>query len=243
MRHNDAQGLPYDHQPDPTADLLRLPQGSRCCIRPRAGNERGGGRSYTPMMPHTPKAGPGRPRSEAVDAAILDATMALLLSVGSSSLTIEQVAAEAGVGKAAIYRRYADKDELVLAALESRLPARPPIPDTGDSRQDLIEIVTFMHGFVTKQMALFATMLIERTRQPEWIDSFRERFIVPRRAVMVDIIRRGQASGQIRTGFSPTIIVETVMGALLDSHLLHTDEDQRTPEDIVDSLWSLIAAD
>ena len=186
---------------------------------------------------------PGRPRDPKIDKTILDTTMRLLAEVGSAAMTIERVAAEAGVGKATVYRRYADKTELVLAALETRLPAKPTLPETGDAREDLVQMVTFVQAFFTKQVTLFATMLIERSREPEWIDTFRERFVKPRRAVVAEVIRRGQESGQLRSGFSPAVIVDTIMGVLFESYVLHSADDQRTPTDIVDAIWPLIEAD
>ena len=63
----------------------------------------------------------GRPRSEEAHQAILDATLELLSEVGFSALTIEGVAARAGVGKATIYRRWASKLPLVVEAF-MRIP-------------------------------------------------------------------------------------------------------------------------
>ncbi len=60
---------------------------------------------------------PGRPRSTAVDRAILKAAIKLLRAHGYAGMSVEAVAAEAGVGKATIYRRHRNKGELVIASL------------------------------------------------------------------------------------------------------------------------------
>lgn len=64
----------------------------------------------------------GRPRSSDVDKSILDATLALLAEVGVERISMETIAAKAGVGKSSIYRRWNNKDELILAALEQLKP-------------------------------------------------------------------------------------------------------------------------
>ena len=76
-----------------------------------------------------PARGPGRPRSEEADQAILGATIMLLAEHGVYGLSIEAVAAEAGVGKTTIYRRWQTKEDLVVAAL-ARMRPRPSRPRT-----------------------------------------------------------------------------------------------------------------
>ena len=60
--------------------------------------------------------GPGRPRSPEADQAIVDAALVVFAEAGYEGLTIEAVAARAGVGKATVYRRYPGKAELVFHA-------------------------------------------------------------------------------------------------------------------------------
>ena len=82
---------------------------------------------------------PGRPRSAAADSAILQATLELLLDTGYRGLTMEQVRARAGVGKATLYRRYGSKEELVAAAVR-HLNQEIPVPDTGNVRDDILAV-------------------------------------------------------------------------------------------------------
>ena len=77
----------------------------------------------------------GRPRSEEAHAAILDATLELLVEVGYPALTVEGIATRAGVGKATIYRRWSSKLPLVIEAF-GQLPALEEA-DTGDLVADL----------------------------------------------------------------------------------------------------------
>jgi len=64
----------------------------------------------------------GRPRSSDVDKRILDATLTLLAEVGVEKISMETIATKAGVGKSSIYRRWKNKDDLILDALEQLKP-------------------------------------------------------------------------------------------------------------------------
>jgi AcrR family transcriptional regulator len=84
-----------------------------------------------------------RRRGEELEVALLDAAWKELLDVGYAGLTMESVAARAQTGVAVLYRRWANKDELVLAAFEHYRRARPvEIPDTGTLRGDLLAQLT-----------------------------------------------------------------------------------------------------
>ena len=90
----------------------------------------------TTSAPHAESAepvprGPGRPRDAGRDRAILAATFALLQEFGYRDLTIERIAATAGVGRPTIYRRWASKAALVVAALASTNRIAIPVVDTG----------------------------------------------------------------------------------------------------------------
>ena len=86
-----------------------------------------------------------RRRGPELVAALLDAAWDELLDVGYARLTMESVAARAETGVAVLYRRWANKEELTLAALEHRRTStRPELPDTGHLRGDLLAALTSM---------------------------------------------------------------------------------------------------
>src|SRR3954469_15882051 len=83
---------------------------------------------------------PGRPRSERADKAIIEATLALLVEEGGvGGVTIEAVAARAAVGKTTIYRRWSNKEALIIDALAS---LKEPEPELGgaSARDDLVAL-------------------------------------------------------------------------------------------------------
>jgi len=86
---------------------------------------------------------PGRPRSAATDEAILDAAVDLLSEQGFLALTIEAVAARAGVAKTTLYRRWSNKDDLLLDAV-SCLKGPPFDPPGGSVRDDTLYMLTRM---------------------------------------------------------------------------------------------------
>src|SRR5271168_3505369 len=80
----------------------------------------------------------GRPRSQVADRAILTAAAELLADRGLAAMSIEEVAARAGVGKTTIYRRWPSKGLLALDAFVTSFREEQPLPDTGTLRGDLL---------------------------------------------------------------------------------------------------------
>jgi AcrR family transcriptional regulator len=86
-----------------------------------------------------------RRRGPQLESALLEAAWDELVDAGYATLTMESVAARAQTGIAVLYRRWANKDQLVLAAIEHYRRVRPiAIPDTGSLRGDLLALLTAM---------------------------------------------------------------------------------------------------
>jgi AcrR family transcriptional regulator len=84
-----------------------------------------------------------RRRGAELEAALLEAAWDELVEVGFANLTMESVAARARTGIAVLYRRWANKHQLVFAAIEHHRTSRPiVIPDTGNLRDDLLGLLT-----------------------------------------------------------------------------------------------------
>src|SRR5256885_15798832 len=83
---------------------------------------------------------PGRPRDARADRAILDAALELMADAGVHAFRMDDVADRAGVGKAAIYRRYRSKADLVRAVIAA-LVSEIAVPDTGSTREDLLALM------------------------------------------------------------------------------------------------------
>jgi len=156
---------------------------------------------------------PGRPRSAAADASIVRATLELLLEGGYRGLTMEQVRARAGVGKATLYRRYGSKQELVAEAVR-HLNQPIPAPDTGSVREDILAIArSVVEGAVRVGAATFIPRLLaEGAGDAEMHAIFYENLVAPRRAIMAGALRNGIARGELRADLDVELATDVLSG-------------------------------
>ncbi|HEY6693820.1 MAG TPA: TetR/AcrR family transcriptional regulator [Solirubrobacteraceae bacterium] len=165
------------------------------------------------MSETEPARRPGRPRSAAADASIVRATLELLLEGGYRALTMEQVRARAGVGKATLYRRYGSKQELVAQAIR-HLNVPIPLPDTGDVRADILAVARSVQaGAERVAFANFVPRLLaESAGDPEMHTIFFENLVAPRRAVMAEVLRSGVARGELRADLDVELAIDILTG-------------------------------
>ncbi len=130
------------------------------------------------------------------EAQIFDAVIALLLENGYDKLTLDAVASQVHVSKATLYRKWADKSELVVEALVSRMPT-PDDVDTGSLRGDLLGLACESDGMTSVLPTLVAALMPAVHRDPDLFDLLRTRFIEPKRERSLTLYRRAQARGEI----------------------------------------------
>ncbi|HJY74417.1 MAG TPA: TetR/AcrR family transcriptional regulator, partial [Streptosporangiaceae bacterium] len=140
---------------------------------------------------------PGRPRSEQADQAIIEATLDVFAEKGFDGVCVELVAARAGVGKATIYRRWSNKEELLLAAFAS-LKSPFPEPEGVSVRDDLLAMVQVMCADKAdpRKARRYALLLGEGEKYPRLMARYKETVVEPRRDVMRAVIRRGTETGE-----------------------------------------------
>ncbi|HET8820652.1 MAG TPA: TetR/AcrR family transcriptional regulator [Thermoleophilaceae bacterium] len=158
-----------------------------------------------------PARGRGRPRSAEAEHAILEATLKLLSEQGVAGLTIEGVAAEAGVGKTTIYRRWATKTDLIIAAVEQLAPpAGVEFPDTGSFVGDLELLAQGQRARTagTRLLNVAPRVLAEAADDPELHSGFSEAVIEPLRRIIALIVERGQARGEVRADLDAGALVD-----------------------------------
>jgi AcrR family transcriptional regulator len=188
---------------------------------------------------------PGRPRSAEADRAILRATVDLLADEGYGGVTMEGVAARAGVGKATVYRRWPSKSALVVDAVDACRESGWQAPDTGSAREDLL---VFVRGFLDVIRAsdagrVMPALVTELARNPELAAAFRDGLVQPRRACVLETVRRGVERGEVRPDVDAELVADAVVG-LLEHRFLVTgmEIDDGLPERILHLLWRGIAA-
>ncbi len=187
----------------------------------------------------------GRPRDEAVDRRILLTAFAHLVRLGYGGLSIEAVAAEAGVAKTTVYRRYPTKRDLVIAAMGEET-AIEPLPADLPAREMLERFVRLVIGVLIESGAvrILGSLLVEDQREPGILDVFRERILGPRRTIILDMLRRGVASGEIRPDIDPLIVTEMVVGAVFGHHvILGLPATDAWVDSLIDHVWIAIAVD
>jgi AcrR family transcriptional regulator len=189
---------------------------------------------------------PGRPRSDRARRAILDATLQLLVEQGFDGMTIEGVAARAGVGKATIYRRWSSKRELVamtLASIDDDVRA----PDTGNTRDDLIALV---RDFARVSTSTVLGPMISRVAgaavgDPELMEIVWNNLIAKRQEIGRQVLRRGIDRGDVRPEVDVDLVMDMVAGTAIFTVLFNrldvTNLADRL-EPLVDTIWSGIRA-
>jgi AcrR family transcriptional regulator len=156
-----------------------------------------------------------RRRSIRSHQAILAATTQLLAEVGYTDLTIEGVAARAGVGKATVYRWWPSKGALVIEAMNAAL-VMPPLPESGDLRQDLLTVVrAIVQTFArSPEGAVIPALAADLMHDPEMAEQFRKQMIRPRRSVVTQILRRAADRGELPPDLDAELLLDVYAGAV-----------------------------
>ena len=165
----------------------------------------------------------GRPRDPQVDAAIVDAVLAVLAAVPYSKMRMDDVAQRAGVAKTTLYRRYPSKVALVRATLEQYL-TRFTFLDSSDveavlcdiTRQQVDEFATGAPG------AALSNVCAEANHNPELAAVVRQALRAKRKE-LVRVLRRGIADGQLRADLDIELMVDLLL-AVFPYRLLVTGE-------------------
>lgn len=185
----------------------------------------------------------GRPRDAQADLAILDATTELLIECGFGRLSVDAVAARAGVGKATIYRRWRTKSELLHAAL-ARIEETPDVADTGDLRGDLRALLRWLvEHFVDSQAADLMPLLVTEARFDPELRELRHEFARQGRGVVRQILERAKLRGELRDGLDLEVAVDMLIAPIFIRKLI-TDAavDTRATDEAIDMLVNGIAA-
>jgi AcrR family transcriptional regulator len=175
-----------------------------------------------------------------VDEAIGSTALMLLMDRGFARMSIEAVAEAAGVGKPAIYRRFANKAELVAHVISRQLPVLES-PDLGDSRAELWRAVE--QGLPPDGPAyvrLIGGLIAEQDRHPELIDTFRANVLLPRRATVAAIVERGQRRGEIRDDLEPDAALELMAGPFLARVFAGLDTGPRWRKAAFETWWDIL---
>ncbi|WP_250556087.1 TetR/AcrR family transcriptional regulator [Pseudonocardia lacus] len=186
------------------------------------------------------RRGRGRRPAAQVRAEVLDAAGQLLLEEGMAAFTMERVAARSGASKVTLYKWWPSKGALALDGYTHAVRRRLEFPDSGDIEADLI---TQMRSFVEVLRGpagrAIAELIGQAQTDAELAAAYRERYSGPRRALAVDVLRRAQERGQIRTDVDPEVVIDQLWGAAYHRLLI---PDQPLTAEFTDALVRTIMA-
>ncbi len=161
---------------------------------------------------------PVRRRGKALEQAIFAAALEQLTSGGFARLTMEGVAGAAQTGKAALYRRWPSKLELVLDALGATLPLPTDTPDLGSLSRELTQLIgAYCVGMEAPAGAAMRVLMAELDHESgEIFKNFvTGRLMEPAKLAVLTILRRGELRGEVRTGAATPLVADVALAMLL----------------------------
>jgi AcrR family transcriptional regulator len=175
--------------------------------------------ALTTAAPRTGRG--GRPRDPSRDGVIRAAILQLLADVGYGSLTMDAVAAEAGVGKATIYRRWRTKQDLVVDTIHELNRAEITPPDTGSLEGDLRAMLHSLVGLINGPAGAATLSLLSTVpHQPALAAAFRNGPMGVWRHGFEQIWERAEQRGEVRPGLSGSAQGEAASALLVQRWLL-----------------------
>jgi AcrR family transcriptional regulator len=147
---------------------------------------------------------------------------------GYARMSVDAVAAKAGVSKPTLYLRYPSKAALATAAVAHfRDQTRPK--ETGDTRTDLVAQLRHFRAGIERPygMGMIGTVLAEEHHTPELLQRFREQVVQPRRSALRKILEEAGTRGELATGAD----LETAVNMLVGSYYARYLVDGRVPRD------------
>lgn len=191
----------------------------------------------------------GRPRDPAIEEAIIESTRMLLATKGYSAMTIGDIVADAGVTRPTLYRRWPNKYELVVEALQHGLrkqrEAYPPLDlDDLSPREAMVEAVRRLdprfHN--RRAMTLHGNFMAEAEREPGLLAQMREQGNQPRCQELADVLVELQRRGAVRDDVDVDTIVSLCFGSYFaDFNRYGRDVPADFAERVVATLWPTVA--
>jgi AcrR family transcriptional regulator len=165
------------------------------------------------------KSGPGRPRSQATDQAILHAALELFIQWGIDGVNIERVAARAGVARTTVYRRWSSKEALLAQAIAAARgdAEEHAAEESGGLTQLSQRLITALAEMVTasEYRTLVARLIGSLPSSPELLATYWDTYMEPRRQWVGQILKQAQEQGLIRGDADPEMLLDLISGAIV----------------------------
>ena len=197
------------------------------------------------MRQRTPTADRGRRRSERSHQAIITATRELLVERGYPDVTIEGIAARAGVGKQTIYRWWPSRAALVLEAYLSSADVVTPPAAGRTVRADVRALLGWLIAVLREPTGghVVAGLVADIQHDVDLAEGFHRDVVPARREAMVAALKRGRARGEIRVDADLELAVDALHGAvfyrlLLSGEMLDDDFASRLADHVLEGIVS-----
>jgi AcrR family transcriptional regulator len=167
-------------------------------------------------MTNTDNKRSGRPRSIQSHQAMLQSTLELLAEVGFDRLSIDAIAARAGVGKTTIYRRYASKEELVADAIES-VREEIVIPNTGNLSDDIAALIQNAAQITLTPLGrqTVAMIISSAASNSQFAQIYWTKYLQPRRQTFAIVIDRAKARTEVPDDLDADLVFDTMSAIML----------------------------
>ena len=157
----------------------------------------------------------GRPRSQPAHNAILKTALRLVTKRGFRAVTVNEIAAEAEVGKMTIYRHWPNKAALVMDSLLVLIGSETDFPEAGSPLESLRRQLDLQAAFFRSSRGnLIRSLVAEAQSDPELAAAFRDRWLNPRREGVRQIMRAAAAEGALRKGLDIEAAIDLLYGSL-----------------------------
>jgi AcrR family transcriptional regulator len=157
----------------------------------------------------------GRPRSQAAHDAVLKAALRLVTKRGFRAVSVNEIAAEAGVGKMTIYRHWPNKAALVMDSLLVLIGSETNFPEAGSAIESIRQQLDLQAAFFrSSRGTLIRSLVAEAQSDAELAIAFRERWLNPRREGVRQIMRAAVAEGSLRSDIDIDTAIDLLYGSL-----------------------------
>jgi AcrR family transcriptional regulator len=181
----------------------------------------------------------GRPRDPRRAEAILEAAIELVAEVGYDRMTVDALAARAGVSKPTVYLRFpGGKAAVVAAAITAHKASDHDYPDTGRLRGDLVAYVRESITHVQRNVHLAAGIAVQLRESPELAEIFHEHAVCAERPRVHAILTRAAERGELDDAEAVTPLFIAVAPSLIHTRVLLTGEpvDDAFVDELVDDV-------
>ncbi len=185
----------------------------------------------------------GRPRDRTIDEAVLSVTLDHLARDGYAAMSLAAVASEAGTTRPALYRRWAGKEELVVAALATVAATSAGEP-SGDLFEDLIgELEAFAAAITSANSLSVVGLMLSGTVSPRVLQRYRELIVAPRRGRLTMCLERAVRAGRLPRDADVPLVVTMLTGSWYGYALAGYRPPQDWPHRVAAAAWRACGAE